>query len=109
MKKNRLIFYSIFAFFQLAIFLFTVYMDVEKENLDLLFALLRKIWMLKYGALIGLLLLAVDVIWFMKSEREHRKEKALVQTEMNNLKAKLFDLQEAAAKKQNTPLEGKPL
>lgn len=108
MKKNRLIFYSIFAFFQLSIFLFTVYMDVQKDNLDLLFALLRKIWMLKYGALVGLLLLAVDVIWFMKSERDHQKEKAIAQTEMNNLKAKLFDLQEAA-KKQNTPLEGKPL
>lgn len=98
MKKNRLIFYSIFAFFQVSIFLFTVYMDVNQNDTGLLFAILKKIWMLKYGALIGILLLATDIIWLMRHEKQHAREKGLMQTELNNLKAKLFDLQEAAKK-----------
>lgn len=101
MKKNRLIFYAIFAFFQVSIFLFTVYMDVNQNDTSLLFAILNKIWMLKYGALIGILLLATDIIWLMREERDQKRQRDQLQSEMNTLKAKLFDLQEAA-KRQST-------
>ena len=98
MKKNRLIFYAIFAFFQVSIFLFTVYMDVNQNDTGLLFAILKKIWMLKYGALIGILLLATDIIWLMREQKDQQKQRDQLQSDMNNLKAKLFDLQEAAKK-----------
>jgi hypothetical protein len=43
-------------------------------------------------------LLAVDIIWLMKSDRENARERARIDGEMTSLKAKLFDLQEAAKK-----------
>ena len=101
MKKDRLIFYAIFAVFHLFIFGFTMYMDSQKSNYNFLFSMLNKIWMLKYGSLIGLILLVVDVIWLMRGEKQHAAEKMQLQNELTNLKAKLFDLQENA--KKNAP------
>jgi hypothetical protein len=96
MKKNRLIFYAFFALFHLFIFFFSLYMDSNKNNLDFLFALQKKISWLKYGSFIGLILLAVDIIWLMRSERDYARERTRIDAEMTSLKAKLFDLQEAA-------------
>lgn len=53
---------------------------------------------LKYGALLGLGLIIADVIWSWKSHQEQKKENLLLNNELKNLKAKLFDLQEAAQK-----------
>lgn len=103
MKKNRLIFYGFFAFFHLFIFLFSLYMDNQKDNLQFMVQLLGKIWMLKYGSFIGLVLLGIDIVWLMKSEREHTKERAQMDSDMMNLKAKLFDLQEAAKRPPQPP------
>jgi len=100
MKKNRLIFYGFFAFFHLFIFFFTLYMDNQKDNMTFMLQLLGKIWLLKYGSFIGLVLLAIDIVWLMRGERAHMKEKTQWDTDMTSLKAKLFDLQEAAKKPQ---------
>lgn len=50
----------------------------------------------KYGTLIGLILVIIDVIWSWITNRDTQKEKAALTHELNTLKAKLFDLQEAA-------------
>jgi hypothetical protein len=102
MKKNRTIFYAIFALFHLFIFIFSLYMDSQKDNIQFLLSLQKKIWMLKYGSFIGLVLLVVDYIWLMRGEKVHEREHLEHQKEMTSLKAKLFDLQEAA-KKGNAP------
>lgn len=98
MKKNRLIFYGFFALFHLFIFFFSLYVDSQKNNLEFLFSMQKKIWMLKYGSFIGLILLIVDVIWLLKSEKNHSRELTKMEGDMTHLKAKLFDLQEAARK-----------
>lgn len=102
MKKNRLIFYAFFGLFHLFIFFFTLYVDGEKDNIQFLLQLQRKIWLLKYGSFIGLALLAIDIIWLMRGEKDHVREKTKLEDELNRLKAKLFDLQDAA-RNPNTP------
>lgn len=51
---------------------------------------------MKYGAFVGLILLVVDVIWDRSTAKESEKQKDALTHELNTLKAKLFDLQEAA-------------
>jgi formate-dependent nitrite reductase membrane component NrfD len=104
MKKNRLIFYGFFAFFHLFIFFFSLYLDNQKENFGFLLALQGKIWMLKYGAFIGLVLLGIDITWLLRRETNHEKEIKKLENDMTQLKAKLFDLQEAL-QKPGSPVE----
>ena len=95
MKKNRLIFYAIFLVFHLGAFIFTVMLD---NNTSLLFSMVKYVPLFKYATLIGLLLLIGDFVWSWIANRESAKENSALANELNNLKAKLFDLQEAAKK-----------
>lgn len=95
MKKNRLVFYGIFALFHLVAFIFTVVLD---NNTNLLFRMVGWVPSFKWITLFGLLLLVVDVTWAMLVHREAAKEKAALLHELNTLKAKLFDMQEVSKK-----------
>lgn len=96
MKKSRLIFYAIFALFHLFLFFFSLYVDSNKNDIQFLLSLQGKIWLLKYGSFLGLALLAIDLLWDWQNARNHTKEKDLLAHEINTLKAKLFDMQEAS-------------
>lgn len=98
MKKNRLIFYSVFGALHLFIFFFSLYMDGQKENIQFLFQLQGKIWMLKYGSLLLLLLMSANVILHYRDNRRNQREKDQLNQELNTLKAKLYDLQEGTKK-----------
>ena len=52
--------------------------------------------MAKYAAKMGLILLIVDIFWLRATIKETGKEKAALEHELNTLKAKLFDIQEAS-------------
>jgi hypothetical protein len=95
MKKNRWIFFSIFALFHLGAFIFTVVLD---NNTNLLFKMVGWVPSFKWVTLLGLILLFIDVIWALSIHKENQKEKAALHHELNTLKAKLFDLQESASK-----------
>ena len=95
MTKNRLIFYTIFAAFHLCAFIFTI---VIENNSSMLFSMVKYVPWFKYGTLLGLILVIVDVIWSWIINRDSQKEKDALTHELNTLKAKLFDLQEEAAK-----------
>lgn len=105
MKKNRLIFYSVFGALHLFIFLFSVYMDSQKENFQFLFQLQGKIWMLKYCSFVLLILMIVNVILHYRDNRRNRREKDQLNQDLDSLKARLFDLQESA---KNTPVPKNP-
>ncbi|HEX5168276.1 MAG TPA: hypothetical protein VFW11_03830 [Cyclobacteriaceae bacterium] len=98
MNKNRVIFYLVFGAFHLFLFLFSLYVDGQKENVTFLLSLQGKIWLIKYGAFFGLMLLVTDVIWQWRIEREYKKNNDQLNHELTHLKAKLFDLQEEAKK-----------
>lgn len=52
--------------------------------------------MLKYGAILGLVLFAVDLVWNWIETKNADKEQEALRLENNTLKAKVYDFQEAA-------------
>lgn len=95
MKKNRLIFYMIFALFHIGAFIFTVALD---NNSTLLFSMVSWVPSFKWITFFGLLLICIDFIWYWVAIKEITREKAALTHEVNTLKAKLFDLQEELGK-----------
>lgn len=96
MKKNRLIFYAVFGAFHLFLVVFTIFIESNKNDFSFLTQMLKWMSVMKYGAFLGLVLLIADLVWALKVNRDEQKEKAVLAQENNTLKAKLFDLQEAA-------------
>lgn len=103
MKKNRLIFYAVFAVFHLVSFVFTILI----QDFSFLTRIYGYIPSFKYFAFFGLVLVAVDIIWTLTSNRNLGKEKSVLQNELNTLKAKLFDLQEELKRASLTKPEDK--
>ena len=64
----------------------------------MLFSMVKYVPMFKYGTLLGLLLVIADFVWSWKINKESAKDLEAREQELNVLKAKLFDLQEAAKK-----------
>ncbi len=95
MKRNRLIFYAIFAAFHLFLVFFSLYVDSNKTDFSFLTSLLKIIGWMKWGAIFGLILLTVDIVWDRMAIKSFEKENAALTHELNTLKAKLFDLQES--------------
>ena len=92
MNKNRLILYIVFGAFHLGAFIFTVVLD---NNTSLLFKMVSWVPWFKWITFLGLLILITDVVWAWKANKDAAKEKAALALDLNTLKAKLFDLQEA--------------
>ena len=98
MNKRRLIFLSVFGAYHLSALLFTLYMDSNKEDLSTLYSLFGKITLFKYGAFFGLVLFSTEVFWTWRDQKNADKESAAMRLENNVLKAKVYDLSEAAKK-----------
>ena len=96
MKKNRLIFYTAFALFHLFLVIFTFYVDANKNDFSFLTKMLGWISVFKWGAVLGLLFLIVDLVWSLRAGSAAGKENAALQHQVDTLKAKMFDLQEEA-------------
>ena len=92
MKKNRLILYIVLAIYNVSAFIFTIALP------SIMFDIVKYVPLFKYLTLFGLILLIVDFAWAWKVDKDAAKEKAVLEHELNLLKAKLFDLQEAAKK-----------
>jgi len=98
MNRNRLIFYLIFGVFHVFLVIFTFYVDSQKDDFNFLFKILSWMNIMKWGTVLGLILVSIDVIWSWIINRDSQTEKAALTHELNTLKAKLFDMQEAAQK-----------
>ena len=108
MKKNRLIFYTVFGVFHLFLVIFTIYMDSQKNDFAFLADMLKLLPLMMWGAFVGFTLLVIDVVWSFIINRETQREKAALTLELNTLKAKLFDLQESEKRLQSQqPPKGK--
>jgi hypothetical protein len=94
MKRNRLIFYSVFGVLHLFIFLFSLYMDSKQEDLQFLFLMQSAIPWLKYCSFFLLILFGSNVVLHYRDNRRNEREKAQLNQELDTLKARLFDLQE---------------
>lgn len=108
MKKNRLIFYSIIGLLHLLVFLFTIYMDGKKDDLQFLLNLSKVIGLMKYAMFILLVLFVTNFVLHLRDNKRHKRENVQLIQEMNILKAKLYDLQESG-KKTSEPNPPKPV
>ena len=98
MDKRRLIFFSIFGGYHFIAFVFTLFMESQKDDLSLLYTLFAKITLFKYGTFLGLALFATEVIWTWRDSKKFAQEKEVMRQENNVLKAKVYDMGEAAKK-----------
>lgn len=98
MKRNTLITYTIFLVFMLILVGTSFYVEsiVTKGKFDKMFELAKNASLFKYLSFVGLILLGVDFVMNYLTVKQLSKEKEALQSEMMTLKAKLFDLQEAA-------------
>ena len=96
MSRNRLIFYIIFALFHVGAFIFTLLI----QDFSFLTKIYGYISLFKYVTFFGIVLIITDVIWSWIINRDAQKEKDALTHELNLLKAKLFDIQEATRESQ---------
>jgi hypothetical protein len=102
MNKRRLIFFAIFGVYHLVILIFTTYIDAQKQDLGVLTSLYGYLHLFKYGAALGIVLLIIDFIWSWRINILANRESESLNFEINNLKAKVYDLQEASKPKPET-------
>jgi len=91
MKKNRLIFYSVFGAVLLFIFFFSFYMDKNSDNLTVLLNLQGKIWMMKYGSGLLLIMFITGIILHVRDNKRNEELHRAQVKEIVELKAKLYD------------------
>jgi len=94
MNQRRRIFFIIFGSYHLLTLFFILFIEAQKEDLSLLYGLYSKIWMMRYGAMLGLALFLIDFIWNWVENRNTDREKEVMRHENNTLKAKVYDLQQ---------------
>lgn len=98
MNKKRLLLYLVFVVYQAGAFTFTYLVD---GHLDLL-GLLKFIPWFKYIAFLGLIMIVVDITWYIIEWRSARQENRELKEENTNLKAKIYDLQESTKKPESS-------
>ncbi len=94
MNQRRRIFFIIFGAYHLLTLIFVLYIEAQKEDLSFLYSLYAKMWVMRYGAMFGLLLFVVDFAWNWFETKNMDKEKDVMRHENNTLKAKVYDLQQ---------------
>lgn len=73
MNVRRIVFLSIFGFYQLSIFFFTIYMESRRDDLNFLFSMFKEISLFKWGALIGVILLMIEIFWTRNTNGNGKK------------------------------------
>ncbi|MBL7870599.1 MAG: hypothetical protein JNM78_03230 [Cyclobacteriaceae bacterium] len=96
MNQRRRIFFAIFGGYHLVILLFTFYIGSKNIDFSVLAKLYSKISLLKYGAILGVVLFLVDLVWNWIETKNAEKEQENLRLENNTLKAKVYDFQQAA-------------
>lgn len=94
MNQRRRIFFIIFGSYHLVTLIFVLFIEAQKEDLSLLYGLYSKMWMMRYGAMLGVLLFVIDFFWNWIETRNSGREKDVMRHENNTLKAKVYDLQQ---------------
>lgn len=99
MKKPKSIFYIIYFIFHIGLLLASIYVNYKSEDFEFLLKLREKIDIMIYVAIAGLVLFFIDLVLMTMAIRSHNKEKERLEHQVNSLKAKMFDLQDATGSK----------
>ena len=99
MKNPRKTITYIFLSYLLIFVFGALYIDARQDDLGFLLSIKGYLPWMKYFAILGLVLFLVAYIVVLRDTRTLRKNVNQAKEEHTLLKAKLFDLQEAASKK----------
>lgn len=99
MKRPKFIFYLIYLIFHVSLLIASIYVNYKSEDFEFLLWLREKMDLMIYVSIIGLILYLIDITWANIGDRSLTKEKERMSNEINSLKAKMFDLQEASSHK----------
>jgi len=104
MGRPKFIFFTSFFVFNLLLFLFALYVDANRLNIDVLFALQGQIPYMKYVAAlgVGLSIIAFGISFFVN--QRHKEEIEKLKSEQRDYKARLYDMQEELKKLRNPEL-----
>lgn len=97
MKKFRLIIYILFFTFNIALFLFTLYIETFENIFELGSLILPKIPYMKYGAVVGVILVIIDFVIDKAEKKALQAEISKIESELNATKAKLYDMQSSSS------------
>lgn len=84
----------VFVVYQVGAFIFTYMVD---GHMDLL-GLLKFIPWFKYISFLGVVVLGIDIAWFLMDRSANNQRQGDLEKENNSLKAKIYDLQERGKK-----------
>ena len=96
MTKRRVIFFTIFGVYHVLILIFTSYIDAQKQDFGVLSRMYGFLHLFKYGAILGIILFVIDFVWSWRLNKSAEKNEETLSFEINNLKAKVYDLQESS-------------
>lgn len=96
MNKRRRIFFLIFGVYHIILLVFISYIEIQKNDLSLLYGLYTKISLMRNGAILGLVLFLIDFLWNWFEKRNAKKDQDNIRHENDMLKAKLYDLQQTS-------------
>jgi len=96
MTKTQKIFWIIFGLYMLFNFILSLIIDHNENNLEFLIGMKRFLSLGKYFAFFGLLMFIGSFFVSRVSGNKLRRENKELETESNELKARLFDMQESA-------------
>jgi len=99
MKKPKSIFYLVYLLFHVILLAVSVYVNYRSEDFEFLLKLRSNMSLMIYVSVVGLVLFIVNMILISMEARNHRHAKEKLENEVNSMKAKMFDLQEATASK----------
>lgn len=95
MKKPKSIFYFIYFLFHITFLGVAIYVNYRSEDFEFLLWLREKMSLMIYVSILGLILFGINMLLVAMEGRSKKKELGTMEKEVNSMKAKMFDLQEA--------------
>ncbi|MGK7392527.1 MAG: hypothetical protein ACNS60_19385 [Candidatus Cyclobacteriaceae bacterium M2_1C_046] len=115
MKRGKTIFLIIYLVFHLLLLVSAIVVNLRSEDFEFLFSVRDQMGTMVWFAIIGLVLFIINVIIMSVSNNHHKKKEEELRQEINSLKAKIYDLQDAKSSVTPTqpttpvkPVEKKP-
>lgn len=99
MKKPKSIFYLVYFLFHISLLIVAIYVNHRSEDFEFLLKLRSNMSLMTYVSVAGLILFAINMILVSMEVRNNKQTKEKLENEVNSMKAKMFDLQEASGKK----------
>lgn len=95
MKKGKTLFLIIYLVFHLILLVASIVVNIRADDFEFLFSVRDNMAATVWFGVVGLLLFIANVIIISVSNRNHEKQEESLRQEINSLKAKIYDLQDA--------------